>query len=161
MRLEFVMRSLLEEIERTPSEMTARGPKIHEFMCRPSKPHKTSFVEHCTAGLLIRRKATIAAAIATHPYSSSITQTGSAPQGRPSVRKCHCTYTGMILTVQIMISSVEADVRNGSSQRRYHGKTTGAHKRDAAMGQANRSQANWSGDQSGAALLILCQAAAT
>jgi hypothetical protein len=42
-----------------------------------------------------------------------------------------------MLTVQMMISSVEADVRNGSSQRRYHGKTTGAHKRDAAMGQAN------------------------
>jgi len=36
-----------------------------------------------------------------------------------------------------MISSVEAEVRNGSSQRRYQGNTTGAHKRDAAMGQAN------------------------
>ena len=43
-----------------------------------------------------------------------------------------------------MISSVEADVRNGSSQRRYHGNTTGANKRDAAMGQANWFQANWS-----------------
>src|SRR5258707_5632701 len=53
-----------------------------------------------------------------------------------------------MLTVQTMISSVEADVRNGSSQRRYHGNTTGAHKRDAAIGQAN-----WSGDHSGAALL--------
>src|SRR5439155_24059545 len=58
-----------------------------------------------------------------------------------------------MLTVQTMISSVEADVRNGSSQRRYQGNTTGAHKRDAAMGQANRSQANWSGDHSGAVLL--------
>ena len=53
-----------------------------------------------------------------------------------------------MLTVQTMISSVEADVKNGSSQRRYHGNTAGAHKRDAAMGQAN-----WSGDHSGASLL--------
>src|SRR5277367_6595012 len=58
-----------------------------------------------------------------------------------------------MLTVQIMISSVEADVRNGSSQRRYHGNTTGAHRRDAAMGQANSDQANWSLDNSGARLL--------
>src|SRR3981189_3023244 len=47
-----------------------------------------------------------------------------------------------------MIGSVEGAVRNGSSQRRYHGNTAGAHKRDAAIGQAN-----WSGDHSGAALL--------
>src|ERR1700692_578911 len=44
-----------------------------------------------------------------------------------------------MLTVQRMISSVEADIRNGSSQRRYHGNTTGAHTRDAAIGQANMS----------------------
>jgi hypothetical protein len=43
----------------------------------------------------------------------------------------------IMLTVQTIIRSVEADVKNGSSQRRYHGKTTGAHKRDAAIGQAN------------------------
>jgi hypothetical protein len=42
-----------------------------------------------------------------------------------------------MLTVQTMSSSVEADVRNGNSQRRYHGNTAGAHKRDAAIGQAN------------------------
>src|SRR6266478_3802599 len=53
-----------------------------------------------------------------------------------------------MLTVQMMISSVEADIRNGSSPRRYHGNMTGAHKSDAAIGQANRS-----GDHSGAALL--------
>src|SRR5690242_11734619 len=53
-----------------------------------------------------------------------------------------------MLTVQTMISSVDADVRNGSSQRRYHGNTTGAHKSVAAMGQANTS-----GDDSGAAIL--------
>jgi hypothetical protein len=41
------------------------------------------------ADRLIRRKAIIAAVIATHPYSSSITQTGSGPHGRPSARKCH------------------------------------------------------------------------
>src|ERR1700720_1910891 len=95
-------------------------------------------------------------AIATHPYSSTITQPGSAPHGRPSARKCHWTYTGIMLTVQRIISSVEADVRNGSSHRRYHGNTTGAHKRDAVMGQAN-----WSGDNSVVACLILCQVAVT
>src|SRR5579863_1179259 len=45
-----------------------------------------------------------------------------------------------MLTVQMMIGSVEAEVRNGSSQRRYHGNTAGAHKRDAAIGQANCSR---------------------
>src|SRR6266852_2700558 len=103
----------------------------------------------------------IAAVIATHPYSSSITQPGSDPHGRPSARKCHWTYVGKMLTVQMMISSVEADVRNGSSQRRYHGNTTGAHKRDAAMGQANMGQTHRSGDHAGAALLILSQVAVT
>src|SRR5947209_18894167 len=44
-----------------------------------------------------------------------------------------------MLTVQMMIGSVEADLRNGSSQRRYHGYTVGAHRSDAAMGQANTS----------------------
>src|ERR1700730_18221954 len=73
-----------------------------------------------------------------------MTQPASATQGRPSARRCHWTYVGIMLTVQRMISSVEADVRNGSSPRRYHGNTTGAHKRDAAMGQANTS-----GDHSG------------
>jgi len=53
-----------------------------------------------------------------------------------------------MLTVQIMISSVEADVRNGSSQRRYHGNTAGAQKRDTAIGQATRFE-----DHSGAELL--------
>ena len=42
-----------------------------------------------------------------------------------------------MLTVQRMISSVEGVVRNGSSQRRYHGNTAGAHKREAAIGHAN------------------------
>src|SRR5580692_795316 len=59
-----------------------------------------------------------------------------------------------MLTVQIISSSVEADVRNGNSQRRYHGNTAGAHKRDAAMGQAN-----WSGENSRVARLILSQLA--
>jgi len=54
----------------------------------------------------------------------------------------------MTLTVQTIISSVEADVRNGSSQRRYQGNTTGAQKRDAAIGQANAL-----GDHFGDALL--------
>jgi hypothetical protein len=59
-----------------------------------------------------------------------------------------------MLTVQTTISSVEVDVTNGRSQRRYQGKTTGENKRDAAIGHANIS-----GDHSGAALLA--QAAVT
>src|SRR5437016_1366927 len=111
--------------------------------------HSTWSAEHSSvADRLIRRKAIIAAAIATHPYSSSITQPGSVPHGRPSVRECHMTYVGIMLTLQMMISRVEADVRNGSSQRRYQANTTGAHTRDAAIGQANAS-----GDHSAAALL--------
>ena len=58
------------------------------------------------------------------------------------------TYVGMMLTVQMMINSVEADVRNGNSHSRYHGNTTGANNRDAAIGQANAS-----GDHLGAAFL--------
>src|SRR5271155_2004712 len=107
------------------------------------------------AGRVKRRNAIIAPATATHPYSSSMTQPGSAPQGRPSARKCHWTYIGIMLTVQMIISSVEADVRNGSSQRRYHGNTAGAHKREAAIGQENMGQANMSGDDSGAPLLLI------
>src|ERR1700737_959136 len=53
-----------------------------------------------------------------------------------------------MLTVQMTIGSVEADLRNGSSQRRYQGYTTGAHRSDAAIGQANRS-----GDRSSDVLL--------
>jgi hypothetical protein len=48
----------------------------------------------------------------------------------------------MMLTVQTTISHVEADVRNGTSQSRYHGNTTGANKRVAAIGQANAGQSN-------------------
>src|ERR1700674_1266218 len=113
----------------------------------------TSFVDG-TAGRAVRRKARIAATITRHPYSTSITQPGSALHDPLSVLKCHWTYVGIMLTVQTMISRVEADVRNGSSQRRYQGNTTGAHKRDAATGQAN-----WSGDHSGA--MRLSQVAVT
>jgi len=45
-----------------------------------------------------------------------------------------------MLTVQIMIGSVETDRKNGSSQSRYHGYTTGAHRSDAAIGHANASE---------------------
>jgi len=41
------------------------------------------------ADRVIRRKARIALAPATRPYSGSITQPGSGPHGRPPVRKCH------------------------------------------------------------------------
>ena len=44
-----------------------------------------------------------------------------------------------MLTVQMIIGTVEADLMNGNSQSRYHGYTTGAHKSDAAIGQANAS----------------------
>src|SRR3954453_18572062 len=54
----------------------------------------------------------------------------------------------MMLTVQTIIGSVEADLRNGSSQRRYQGYTVGAHRSDAAIGQANTS-----GERSGEGLL--------
>jgi hypothetical protein len=53
-----------------------------------------------------------------------------------------------MLTVQTIISSVEADVKNGTSQRRYQGNTAGAQIRDAAIGQANLS-----GEKLGDALL--------
>src|SRR5581483_4716393 len=64
-----------------------------------------------------------------------------------------------MLTVQMMIGSVEADTRNGSSQRRYQGNTTGANKRDAAMGQTNMGQekmgqTNTSEDDLGTARLL-------
>jgi hypothetical protein len=45
-----------------------------------------------------------------------------------------------MLTVQIMSGAVEVDLRKGNSHSRYHGYTTGAHKSDAAMGQANASE---------------------
>src|SRR4030081_3666379 len=38
-----------------------------------------------------------------------------------------------------MSGSVDVERRNGSSQRRYHGYTTGAHARDAAIGHAHLS----------------------
>ena len=44
-----------------------------------------------------------------------------------------------MLTVQMMIESVEADRAKGSSQSKYQGNTTGAHKSDAAIGHANAS----------------------
>ena len=46
------------------------------------------------------------------------------------------TYVGIMLTVQMMISHVERELRKGSNQRRYQGNTTGAKTSDAAMGQA-------------------------
>src|SRR5271155_1529854 len=55
----------------------------------------------------------------------------------------------MMLTVQIMIGTVEADRTNGSSHSRYHGYTTGAHRSVAAIGHANASE-----DHPGAFLLI-------
>ena len=45
-----------------------------------------------------------------------------------------------MLKVQIMIGTVEVDLMNGSSHSMYHGYTTGAHKSDAAIGQAKASE---------------------
>src|SRR3954467_2244838 len=131
-----------------------RCGRFQEYTNRVSgvRPQTTSFVNG-TAGRAVRRKARIAAIITRHPYSTSITQPGSAPHDPLSVLRCHWTYVGIMLTVQTMISRVEADVRNGSSHNKYHGKTTGANKRDAAIGQANASHANWFGAHSGAVLL--------
>jgi hypothetical protein len=53
-----------------------------------------------------------------------------------------------MLTVQMMIGTVEAERTKGRSQRRYHGYTTGAQRSDAAIGHANVS-----GDHSVALLL--------
>ena len=47
-----------------------------------------------------------------------------------------------MLTVQMMMGSVEADRRNGNIHSRYHGYTTGAHRSDPAIGQANASEDN-------------------
>ena len=44
-----------------------------------------------------------------------------------------------MLNVQMMIGSVEVERMNGRIHRRYHGYTTGAHKSDATIGQANAS----------------------
>jgi hypothetical protein len=78
-------------MKRMPCYMTANAFWMQKWqVLRLASPYRSA--EHCRAAdRLIRRKATIAAAIATHPYSSSITQTGSGPHGRPSVRKCHMT----------------------------------------------------------------------
>src|SRR5512133_3202263 len=78
-----------------------------------------------------------------------MTQTGRSPHGWPVARKCHWTYVGMMLELQMMISRVDAVVKNGSSESKYHGNTTGAQKRDAAIGQANCSK-----DHSGIRFLI-------
>src|SRR5271166_4886593 len=80
----------------------------------------------------------MAAVIATDPYSSSSTQPGST-HGRPSARRCQTMYVGIMLSVQMMSGRVDFDRTNGSSQSRYHGYTTGAHRSDAAIGHANAS----------------------
>src|SRR3954454_11416178 len=91
-----------------------------------------------TSDLVSRRSAIIMPAIATGPYSNSNIQEGT-DQGRPSVRKCQTMYMGTMLTVQMMIGRIESDLRNGSTQRRYQGYTTGANRSDSAMGKANTS----------------------
>src|SRR5581483_2550482 len=48
----------------------------------------------------------------------------------------------MIVTVQTVSGRVEVDRTNGSSQSRYQGYITGAHKSDADMGQAKASADN-------------------
>ena len=47
-----------------------------------------------------------------------------------------------MLTVQMMMGSVEGDRRNGNIHSRYHGYTTGAHRSDPAIGQANAPEDN-------------------
>src|SRR6202522_1869837 len=45
----------------------------------------------------------------------------------------------MMLAVQTIMGTVAPERANASSQSRYHGYTTGAHRSDAAMGHANVS----------------------
>src|SRR5437016_13236794 len=59
-----------------------------------------------------------------------------------------------MLKVQIMSGTVGVDLMNGSSHSMYHGYTTGAHKSDAAIGQANASEAS-------SAYVLLIQIAVT
>lgn len=44
-----------------------------------------------------------------------------------------------MLTVQTVSGSIEGERRNGSSQSKYHGYTTGAQTSEAVMGQENAS----------------------
>src|SRR5580698_1880681 len=48
----------------------------------------------------------------------------------------------MMLAVQTIMGTVATERANGNSQSRYHGYTTGAHRSDAAMGQAKVSADN-------------------
>src|ERR1700760_4279469 len=90
----------------------------------------------------MRCKTTMTAVMATHPYSSGITQSGSVPHVPVTMRKCHMTYVASMLTVQTMSGTVETEVRNGSSHSKYQGNTTGTHKSVAAIGQTNTSADN-------------------
>src|SRR5260370_21996593 len=80
----------------------------------------------------------MAAAVATDPYSSSRIQPGTR-QGCPSVCAYQTKKTGRMLSVQIVSGSVAADCRNGTSQSRYQGYTTGAPASDTAIGHAHAS----------------------
>ena len=80
----------------------------------------------------------MAAAVATDPYSNSRIQPGTC-QGCPSVFEYQTKKTERTLSVQIMIGIIDAEWRNGTSQRRYHGYTTGAQASEAVIGHAHAS----------------------
>jgi len=48
----------------------------------------------------------------------------------------------ILLTDQTILSSVDADINNGNSHRKYHGNTAGANTRVAVIGQANLDSAS-------------------
>jgi len=123
--------------------------KIHEFACRArSKPHRTSCVEHCTAGRLIRRKAIIAAAISTHPYSSSITQPGSAPPRTPE-----CAEVPLDVCGDNAHSPDDDEQRRGRHQKWQQPEQIPWEYGGCAQKRSAIGQANTSGEHSGAVLL--------
>src|SRR5882672_5324209 len=95
-------------MKRTSSWMPYKVPGYkNRIWC--SCLHSTWSAEHWSAAdRVVLRKAIMAAATATDPYSRITIQSGTN-HGRPTVRRCH-------------------------------GYATGAHKSDAAIGQANASE---------------------
>src|SRR5215471_16836511 len=81
----------------------------------------------------------MAAAVATDPYSSTKIQLGTC-QGCPSVDEYQTKKTERMLSVQIVRGSVDRPWRNGISQSRYQGYTTGANANEAAIGHAHVSR---------------------
>ena len=72
--------------------------------------------------------------MATDPYSSHNAQVG-AYHSYPRDRKYQTMLVGKMLIDQTISGTVDIERRNGKSQSKYHGYTTGAHTSEAAMGK--------------------------